>query len=240
MLLLPRVVSILVEGLVPLTEAARHFAAQHFPDRDLYIGLDAADLMGFKNIISVGLIMVPITLALAVGMALLGLNRVLPLADLTTLPVYAIWATTWSRGNVVRGVIINTVFMSMMLPIATLVAHRQTRIAEASRLPIPTGTTAISSIDSGAHLLLFVVGYPFLMGEINAASWGVAIWSYAAIALIVGSYVAYFVRARRHVPGLETRVPVADGLPAGEPEEIGAGVGVGDVYQVVGIHEGVR
>jgi PTS system galactitol-specific IIC component len=210
----------------------------HFPDRDLYIGLDAAVLMGFKNNISVGLIMVPITRALAVGMALLGLNRVLPLADLATLPVYAISATTWSRGNVVRGVIINTVFMSMMLPIATLVANPQTRIAEASHLPIPTGTTAISSIDSGAHLVLFVVDYPFLMGEINAAGWGVVISSYAAIALIVGSYIAYFVRARRRVPRPGDTGTRTDGLPAGEPEEIGAGVGVGDVNQVVGIHEG--
>jgi PTS system galactitol-specific IIC component len=240
MLLLPRVVGILMEGLVPLTEAARRFATQHFPDRNLYIGLDAAILMGFKHNISVGLIMVPITLAMAIAMALAGLNRVLPLADLATLPVYAIWATTWSRGNVLRGVIINTIFMSMMLPIASLVANPQTRIAEASRLQLPAGTATISSIDSGAHIVLFVLGYPLLLREIDGAGWGLVIWSYLAIAALVGSYIAYFVRARTHVPGLEDRAPVCEPLRARELQNVQTGVRVGDVHEAAGVHEDVR
>jgi PTS system galactitol-specific IIC component len=136
-------------------------------------------------------------------------------------------------------VLINTVFMTMMLPIASLVANPQTRIAEASRFQLPAGSGAISSIDSGAHLALFVLGYPFFMGEINAAGWGLVIWSYLAIALVVGAYVAYFLRARKHVPGLEDRAVACGRLGAGELEDIEPGVRVGDVHEAVSVHEDV-
>lgn len=44
MLILPRMVAILMEGLTPLSESAQKFMQQRFPDRELNIGLDAAIL----------------------------------------------------------------------------------------------------------------------------------------------------------------------------------------------------
>ncbi len=42
MLLLPRMVSILMEGLIPVSEAANEFMQKRASGREIYIGLDAA------------------------------------------------------------------------------------------------------------------------------------------------------------------------------------------------------
>ncbi|MCP5613318.1 PTS galactitol transporter subunit IIC, partial [Klebsiella pneumoniae] len=43
MLIMPRMVKLLMEGLLPLSDAVRSFLKKRYPDRhDLYIGLDIA------------------------------------------------------------------------------------------------------------------------------------------------------------------------------------------------------
>lgn len=76
MFLMPRMVKILMEGLIPISESAREFMKSRFKGRELYIGLDAALSIGHPANISTGLILVPITLFLAV---IIPGNKVLPL-----------------------------------------------------------------------------------------------------------------------------------------------------------------
>ncbi len=206
MLVLPRMVAILMEGLVPLSEGAQKFVQDRFPGRELYIGLDAAILVGFPNNITVGLIMVPITIALAVIMSLLGLNRMLPFTDLAVLPFFAIWANTWSRGNIVRGVITCSVFVIFMLSIASFVAAPQTALAQAAHFQLPAGATLISSIDSGAHLAPFVLAFGFILNSIAQMGTGFLVWSWFIVLSTLACYVAYFVYiAQGHVPGMDDK-----------------------------------
>ena len=60
MLLIPRMVSILVEALTPVAEAANNFMTKRFKGREFYIGLDSAVLAGNSTVISVGLLLVPL------------------------------------------------------------------------------------------------------------------------------------------------------------------------------------
>ncbi|HEX9012205.1 MAG TPA: PTS transporter subunit IIC, partial [Anaerolineaceae bacterium] len=46
MMVLPRMVAILMEGLLPLSEGAREFITKRFPGRQIHIGLDAAVAIG--------------------------------------------------------------------------------------------------------------------------------------------------------------------------------------------------
>ena len=83
LVLIPRMVSLLMEGLMPISEMTQAFLEKRFPGRELYIGLDSAVATGHTFVISLGLIAIPIVLILAV---VLPWNVVLPLGDLATLP----------------------------------------------------------------------------------------------------------------------------------------------------------
>ena len=60
MLLIPRMVSILVEGLTTVADASRKFMTSKLKGREFYIGLDSAILIGSPSVIASGLLMVPV------------------------------------------------------------------------------------------------------------------------------------------------------------------------------------
>lgn len=202
MLVLPRMVAILMEGLVPLSEGAQTFISERFPGRELYIGLDAAIVIGFANNMTVGLIMVPITLILAIALSFIGLNHVLPFTDLAVLPFLVIWANTWSRGNVIRGVIIATIFMMGILSVGTFLAPMTVVLAKGAHFALPAGAVSISSLDSGAHLIPFILVFSFAVGQVGSYGPVFLIWSIAWVVFALVCYVVYFNYARSHVPGM--------------------------------------
>ncbi len=65
MILMPRMVSLLMEGLTPISESATEFVRKRFPGRELYIGMDSALSVGHPAVLSSSLLLVPITIALA-------------------------------------------------------------------------------------------------------------------------------------------------------------------------------
>ncbi|MBC8923617.1 PTS galactitol transporter subunit IIC, partial [Escherichia coli] len=73
---------------------------------------DSAVGIGHPFVLSLGLLMIPITLILAF---ILPGNKVLPLADLTALPFYMIFAIVPSKGNLFRGI-----FTGIVIVIITL------------------------------------------------------------------------------------------------------------------------
>ena len=154
MFLLPRMVRILMEGLLPLSDAAKSFMAKRFPGKEVYIGLDAAVAVGDADVITTTLVMIPITLFLAV---ILPGNRLLPLVDLATIPFFMIWATISSKGNLFRSILIGTVFMIGILYIGTMMAPTLTTMARDVGFNFPEGASMISSLDAGAHLVPYII-----------------------------------------------------------------------------------
>ncbi|MBN2826656.1 MAG: PTS galactitol transporter subunit IIC [Tissierellales bacterium] len=154
MFLMPRMVRILMEGLLPLSESAREYIGSKFPGKEVYIGLDAAVAIGHPSVISTGLLLIPVTLLLAV---ILPGNRVLPFTDLGLIPILMVWAVAPSRGNVFRGLITGTIFMALILLIATDLAEITTLMAVDVQFPIPEGASLISSLDEGAHLIPYLI-----------------------------------------------------------------------------------
>ena len=103
MFILPRMVRILMEGLLPLSEAIKKYLNAKYPDRDdLYIGLDIAVAVGNPAIISTALLLTPISVFIAF---VLPGNEVLPLGDLANLAVMASMIALASRGNIFRTVL---------------------------------------------------------------------------------------------------------------------------------------
>jgi PTS system galactitol-specific IIC component len=191
MLIFPRMVRLLMEGLIPISEGVKEFLNKRFPGRELYIGLDAATIIGHPANVAVGLLLVPITILLAVLLSFIGANRILPFADLAVLPFFAIWATGWSKGNIVRGVIIGSVFMTGILIIGTFLAPMVTDLAVQADFAIPEGTNLISSLDVGAHLSSWVLMVPFVWGTLSSQGTAFLIFSMFFFVFAIFSYVIF-------------------------------------------------
>jgi len=191
MMVLPRMVAILMEGLLPMSEGARDFITKRFPGRKIHIGLDAAVAIGHPANVATGLILVPLALVIAVALNAIGVNRMLPFADLAILPFYAIWAVGWSKGNIIRGVINGSVFLTGMFIIATQLAPYLTQMGTDVGFQMPEGAVLISSIDVGAHLSGYLLALPFIK-FIESGTSGLVIT--AAIVLVIFAAVAYMIK----------------------------------------------
>jgi galactitol PTS system EIIC component len=149
MFLLPRMVSILMEGLIPISESAREFMQARASGREVYIGLDSAILIGHPAVISSALILVPIAILLSV---ILPGNRVLLFADLAVIPFVLAILGPICRGNIVRIVIIGTVILTVGFYVGNAIAPLMTQVAATSGFAIPeaaAGATFIVSIADG-------------------------------------------------------------------------------------------
>nr|WP_237660933.1 PTS galactitol transporter subunit IIC [Tepidanaerobacter sp. GT38] len=149
MLILPRMVRILMEGLIPLSDAIRALLKKRYPNRsDLYIGLDIAVAIGNPSVIATALLLTPIAVILSV---IVPGNRVMPLGDLANLAVMISMVVLATRGNVLRSVIIGIPIMIGDLLVATTVAPLVTDIAKSINFKFPEGYTGLISsfLDGG-------------------------------------------------------------------------------------------
>lgn len=154
MFLMPRMVKILMEGLVPISDGAQEFMNARFPGRKVYIGLDGAIAIGDPGIMSVGVIMVPISLLLAV---ILPGNTMLPFADLGIVPILLTWAIIPAKGNLFRALVSSIIVMSLILLIGSAMAPLLTTIAKEVGFAIPAGVGSVSSLDGGSHVLSYIL-----------------------------------------------------------------------------------
>jgi len=146
MVLLPAMVKILMEGLIPVSEAAREFMQKRAGGQEMDIGLDSAILIGHPAAISSALILVPIAILLSI---ILPGNRVILFADLAVIPFVVAMAVPLMRGNVFRVVIAGTVALGFGFYIATAMSGLFTKAAVDSGFAIPANAVQITSIADG-------------------------------------------------------------------------------------------
>lgn len=177
MLLLPRMVSVLMEGLMPVSEAAGEFIKKRFPGREFYIGLDSAIAVGHPSTIASSLLLVPIVLALAV---ILPGNRVLPFGDLATIPFIVCLMVPIFRGNVFRTVVTGAVAIGIGLYIATWISPMFTAAAANAKFEFPENATTISSLVDGANPMTWILLMVSKLGALGMIVFGILIiaWAY--------------------------------------------------------------
>lgn len=154
MILMPRMVKILMEGLMPVSESARNWLNKKFGDSDITIGLDAAVLLGHPSVIATALILTPITVLIAV---ILPGNNVLPFGDLATIPFVIAFIVGAARGNIIHSVIVGTIMIALSLYMATDIAPVFTQMAVDANINMPEGSASVSSIDQGGNLINWVI-----------------------------------------------------------------------------------
>lgn len=149
MFIFPRMVRILMEGLMPLSDAIKGFLHKRFPERkDLFIGLDIAVAIGNPSIISTALLLTPITVLTAF---ILPGNQTLPMGDLANLAVMISMVVLATKGNVFRSLLIGIPIIIGDLLIATALAPTITKLARDVNFSFPEGSTDLVSsfLDGG-------------------------------------------------------------------------------------------
>ncbi|MDP4822766.1 MAG: PTS sugar transporter subunit IIC [Aestuariivirgaceae bacterium] len=146
MLILPKMAQLLMEGLAPISEAARGFAGKWSENREINVGLDSAILIGHPSIMMASALLVPISIVLSL---ILPGNRVVLFADLTVIPFVIAMAAPVVQGNVFRLVVIGVVMMVPGFYIAGHLAEAFTAMAFDAGFTKPTDATQITSIVDG-------------------------------------------------------------------------------------------
>ncbi|MBN9255802.1 MULTISPECIES: PTS transporter subunit IIC [unclassified Mesorhizobium] len=187
MLLLPRMVKVLMEGLLPISDAAQEFVRKRTGDRELLVGLDSAILIGHPAAISSSLILVPIAIILSV---ILPGNRVILFADLAVIPFIVAMTAPLLKGNVFRMVIVGTVTLAVGFYVANALAPLFTSTAVSSGFQLPANAVQITSVVDGflwvpyviielvkslavigLVILALVIGAAFFLYRRNTAAW---------------------------------------------------------------------
>ena len=155
MLLMPRIIGIFMEGLVPVSEAARAFFQRHFKGQEYYVGLDSAILIGHPITIVAAVLLIPTVLLLA---AILPGNTTLPFADLAALAFFVAMATPLTKGNLFRTYVIGAFTMVMVLFLTSYFGPTLTQVAGdiGYKLPDTVAAGATISALSGGNLDAFI------------------------------------------------------------------------------------
>lgn len=151
MVLMPTVVKFIMEGLMPIAEAAQAILDKRFKGQQYYIGLDPALLLGNSQVVAASLIFVPLTLVIAV---LIPGNQVLPFGDLATIGFFVSMAVGIHKGNLFRTVISGAFIMGVTIWMANMMVDVHTKLA------MDTGNLTsgqVASLDQGGSPITFIL-----------------------------------------------------------------------------------
>ncbi len=126
--LIPRITSLFIEGLKPISEATKQMIARKFgEDKELYIGMSPALVIGHPTTLIVSLLLIPITLVLAV---VLPGNAFLPLASLAGMFYVFVMVLPYTNGNVLKSLIVGIIVIAIGLYFVTWMAPDFTLAAQ--------------------------------------------------------------------------------------------------------------
>lgn len=151
MVLMPKIVKCIMEGLMPLSERAKELMTKKFGDSEFYIGLDPAILLGDPQVVTAGLIFMPLTLLIAV---LVPGNRVLPFGDLATIGFFIAIAVAVHKGNLFRTLFSGSAIMFMTIWIANQTIPWMTALAATTGST--DGSSMVAALDQGGSPITYI------------------------------------------------------------------------------------
>ncbi len=152
MLLMPTVVKFIMEGLLPISEAARNMLYEKFGDSEYTIGMDPALLLGDEQVIAASLLFIPLTILIA---ALIPGNEVLPFGDLATIGFFIAMATAIHKGNLFRTIISGSVIMTITIWISNQMIGLQTTLGQ--QVGLVAAGTRVSSLDQAGSPITYLL-----------------------------------------------------------------------------------
>ena len=160
--LIPRITSLFIEGLKPISEATRELIAKKFGEnKEFYIGMSPALVIGHPTTLIVSLLLIPVTLILAV---ILPGNQFLPLASLAGMFYVFVMVLPYTKGNVVKSFIVGLVVIAAGLYFVTLMSENFTSAAamvsaahpDDAAVKVPEGFSA-GALDFASSPIAFAI-----------------------------------------------------------------------------------
>lgn len=161
LVIIPKMTSLFVEGLMPISEAAQDWSQRKFKNRKLFIGLDAAVVVGNQDVITTALILIPLTIGLAF---ILPGNRMLPFADLAIIPFRIAFVVALTRGNFLKNIIIGLATTTAILYAGSITAPILTDLASSIGIEVAVagGALFISSFSATSLTHSFLIFFAFV------------------------------------------------------------------------------
>lgn len=153
LVLVPRMIQVLMEGLLAISDGAQEFTQKYFKGREIYIGIDASTIMGHPATLSAILIMTPIVTA----MSILPGNRLLAVASLAAVPWFLIPLTSYAKGNVLHIVLAGIVVFAVYFWGATALSGAHTQLALITGFTMPEGAKMIGSLSEGGNFITWIM-----------------------------------------------------------------------------------
>ena len=135
MKIMPKMVAMFMEGLLPIAEAAKEFTDKKLNGRVVNIGMDAALTVGHPTVMSTSLLLVPISLLLAV---ILPGNQVLPFGDLAFFTFAICLMIPYFKGNIVRSLVGCSLYLVMTFYLSTWLAPIVTELFQMANFDVGT------------------------------------------------------------------------------------------------------
>ena len=160
--LIPRITSLFIEGLKPISEATRELIAKKFgANKEFYIGMSPALVIGHPTTLIVSLLLIPVTLILAV---VLPGTQFLPLASWAGMFYVFVMVLPYTKGNVVKSFIVGLVVMAAGLYFVTLMSENFTSAAamvsaahpDDAAVKVPEGFSA-GALDFASSPIAFAI-----------------------------------------------------------------------------------
>ena len=158
--LIPRITSLFIEGLKPISEKTQELVKTKFNGKKVFIGMSPALVIGHPTTLVASVILIPVILALAV---FLPGNQFLPLASLAGMFYLFPMVLPFTKGNVVKTLIIGLVtliiglyFVTDMAPDFTMAANQVYEATHDATAHIPDGFSG-GALDFASSLFGWVI-----------------------------------------------------------------------------------
>lgn len=151
MVLMPKIVKCIMEGLMPLSERAKELLTNKFGNGEFYIGLDPAILLGDSQVVTAGLLFIPITLLIAI---IVPGNKILPFGDLATISFFIAIAVAVHKGNLFRTLFSGSAIMFMTIWIANQTIPWMTTLAKTTGST--DGANLVAALDQGGCPITYI------------------------------------------------------------------------------------
>ena len=158
--LIPRITKLFIDGLKPIAEKTQEVVQKKWAGKKVYIGMSPALVIGHPTTLVASLILIPLALLLAV---VLPGNQFLPLASLAGMFYVFVMVLPYTKGNVVKTLIVGLVavgiglwFVTDMAPAFTQAAQTVYAQTQDPAAKIPEGFQA-GALDFASSLFGWVI-----------------------------------------------------------------------------------
>ena len=152
MVFLPKTVSVLCEGAIPIANSITEFIQDRFDGKKaIYVAVDCAALLGHPSVMASAVLLYPLAVILAI---LLPGNALIPIASLAIIPYWCGAIAPYFQGNVFRMVVFMLLWLVPVFYIAS--ANGPLHTLTMGNLGLADPAMLNSSFDMGGDILGFI------------------------------------------------------------------------------------